>query len=168
MTLLHRLGFFFVASAVAASAMALSLAKAMGEVPIRFRQEDAQLSDSQKAALMRELPRIEMLALESIVIEARFSLQPGHGVPTQALAKRRAAAIAAVFIQAGIEAHRVLQLVRPIPESATSDDASLDVVEVDWAGQCKPGSSTACMNAYFKETPRPPSASATAGSGIQR
>lgn len=153
MALLLRLA-FVLTFATATSAMALSLEKAIGHVPVRFSPEDARLSDSQRAVLTRELPRIEMLALEVLVIEARFSAQPGQGRSTQAVAKQRAAAIADVFIRAGIDPQRILQFVKPArretSEATTPDDAELDLVDVDWAGQCKPGSGSACLNAYFK------------------
>lgn len=153
MALLLRLA-FLLASATAAPAMALSLEKAVGQVPIRFSPGEARLPASQTAALARELPRIEMLVLETLVIEARFSAQPGPGRATQAVAKQRAAAVANVFIRAGVDPRRVLQLVKPArtrtAEATTADDAELDLVDVDWSGQCKPGSGSACRDAYFK------------------
>jgi len=95
-----------------------------------------------------------MLVLETLVIEARFSAQPGHGGPAQAVATQRVATIADVFIQAGIDPRRVLQLVKPARREASEatavDDSELDLVEVDWAGQCKPGSGSAYRDAYFK------------------
>lgn len=103
-----------------------------------------------------------MLALENIVFEVYFSKQQGRQLPTEALARARAAAITEFFVRAGVDPKRVIALTRPIRTEppAGQDDASFEIVVVDWTGHCKPENGHACGTAYFQDPPGPSAASA--------
>jgi hypothetical protein len=138
-----------LALALAMPARALSLNKPTGEVRLRFEPGEARLSDAQRAMLDGLLPKLRMISLEVLVVEACFSNAGRPGWPSETLAKQRLAAIVGFFNQAGIPAERVVPLPRAL-ESMKSpyEDSRRDDVDVGWAGHCLP-EHPGCYSEYF-------------------
>jgi hypothetical protein len=141
----------WLALAFTSPTRALSLERATAELMVRFPTGSAALSDSQRDMLTRQLPRIRMIWLDSIWIEACFLQAGGRSLPTLSLAKKRVQVIGDLFVRAGIPTQRVAMLTRAVDPVPALGAQPIDDVLINWAGQCLPDAPR-CLEEYFPAT----------------